>query len=276
MKRRITLAAAVAATALVLAACGSSSDNDHDMSSMNGDNDMPGMTMGHDDGLSATKDGYTLEVKHGPMAGMPMPVSFAILKDGRAVTGFDTEQTKKAHFYLIRSDLSGFQHLHPTMAADGTWSAQPSMLAPGDYRLYVQVVPAGAKEPVVLSRAATIAGESMPEALPPASITTTADEFTLTLSGQPTNGKELEVTITKDGKPVTNLEPYLETYAHVTAFREGNLAFAHLHPLNTVKGLGGPKLRFMVEIGETGTYRLFIQFMTGGVLHTAAVTTTVS
>jgi hypothetical protein len=265
MKRRITLAAALAATALVLAACGSSSGNHHDM---------PGMAMSHDNGLSATKDGYTLEVKHGPMTGMP--VSFAILKDGKPVTSFETEQTKQAHFYLIRSDLSGFQHLHPTMAVDGAWSAQPAELSPGDYRLYVQVTPAGTTEPIVLSRAATVAGSTSSQALPSASTTTTVDGYTLALSGQPTNGKELQVNVTKDGKPVTDLQPYLETYAHVTAFRQGNLAFAHLHPLNRVKGPGGPKLRFMVEIEETGTYRLFIQFMTGGVLHTASVTTTVA
>lgn len=273
MKRRITLAAGLAATALLLAACGTSSN--HDMSAMNHDSDqMPSMS--HDSGLSATKDGYTLDVKHGPMAGMSAPITFAVLKDGRAVTSFETEQTKKAHFYLIRADLSGFQHLHPTMAADGIWSAQPSELAPGSYRLYVQVVPTGMKEPIVLSTASAISGAASPEDLPAPSTTATVDGYTVTLSGQPTTGKELEVTVTKDGKPVADLEPYLETYAHVTAFRKGNLAFAHLHPLNTVKGLGGPTLRFMVEIEETGTYRLFIQFMTDGVLHTAAVTTTVA
>lgn len=276
MKRRITLAAGIAAAALLLAACGSS--NDHDMADMghgSGD-DMPGMNMNHDDGLSPTRDGYTLELTSGLHAGMAMPVTFAIVKDGRTVTSFETEQTKKAHFYLVRSDLSGFQHLHPTMAPNGTWTARPKAVSPGDYRLYVQVVPSGVAEPIVLSRTLSVAGTATAEALPAVATTTMTDGYLLTLSGQPTNGKDLEVTVTRAGKPVTDLEPYLGTYAHVTAFRKDTLAFAHLHPLNTVKGKGGPTLRFMVEIEQAGTYRLFIQFMTGGVLHTAAVTTTVS
>ena len=64
MKRRITLAAGLAATTLALAAC--SNSNDHDTSAMNhgSGQGMPGMN--HDNGLSATKDGFTLVVKHGP------------------------------------------------------------------------------------------------------------------------------------------------------------------------------------------------------------------
>ncbi|HZE01023.1 MAG TPA: hypothetical protein VE155_04575 [Pseudonocardiaceae bacterium] len=30
--------------------------------------------------------------------------------------------------------------------------------------------------------------------------------------------------------PVTDLQPYLDTYAHLTAFHGGDLAFADLHP----------------------------------------------
>lgn len=268
MKRRTTLAAGLAAIALPLAACGTS--NDHDMSPMEHGS---GHATGH--GLSKTLAGYTLELKSGLIVGTARPITFAIVKDGKPVTSFQTEQTKKAHFYLIRSDLSGFQHLHPTMAADGTWSARPQVPTPGEYRMYVQVAPAGAAEPIVLSRPVEVPGAVAAERLPDASRTTAVDGYTLTLSGQPTSGKELSIRVTKDGRPVTDLRPYLETYAHVTAFREGNLAFAHFHPLNPVKGLGGPTLRFMVEIKETGTYRLFIQFTTGGVLHTAAVTTAV-
>lgn len=33
-------------------------------------------------------------------------------------------------FYLVRSDLTGYQHVHPTMAAGGVWTA------PGSYHVY--------------------------------------------------------------------------------------------------------------------------------------------
>ncbi|WP_239010250.1 hypothetical protein [Streptomyces sp. 769] len=40
----------------------------------------------------------------------------------------------------------------------------------------------------------------------------------------------MTVNISKDGKPVTDLQPYLATYAHLTSFHEGDQAFAHLSP----------------------------------------------
>jgi hypothetical protein len=83
----------------------------------------------------------------------------------------------------------------------------------------------------------------------------------------------LTARITKDGKPVTDLQPYLETYAHLTAFHEGDAAFAHLHPTTEVKGdQGGPELSFHAALPTAGNWRLFVQFQTGGRLHTAALT----
>ena len=33
---------------------------------------------------------------------------------------FDVEHTKRMHFIVVRRDMTGFQHLHPTQAADGS------------------------------------------------------------------------------------------------------------------------------------------------------------
>jgi len=117
---------------------------------------MGDMSMRSGTGLDATVNGYTLSVRDMPMAGMAMPLTFTITKNGKAVTAFEPEQTKLMHLYLIRSDLTGFQHLHPTMSSDGTWRATPSTFAAGRYRAYVQFVPHAAAEAskgaIVLSR----------------------------------------------------------------------------------------------------------------------------
>jgi hypothetical protein len=43
--------------------------------------------------------------------------------------------------------------------------------------------------------------------------------------------------------PVTDLQPYPDTYAHVIASHAGRFPFAHLHPSGTVNGdHGGPRL----------------------------------
>ena len=40
------------------------------------------------------------------------------------------------HLILARRDLTGFQHLHPELGADGTWSADVELDAAGSYRLF--------------------------------------------------------------------------------------------------------------------------------------------
>lgn len=163
------------------------------------------------------------------------------------------------------------------MAADGTWSVKVTAVDPGKYRVHTQILPGTETDPIVLSVPVAVPGEAKSQPLPPASKSTNIDGCTVSLDGQPTNGGELTLSFIKGGKPVTDLQPYLETYAHVTAFHEGDMAFAHLHPSNEVSGSGGgTDLGFMVDVPEPGTYRLFIRFMTGGKLHTASITTTVS
>ncbi|MET9644828.1 hypothetical protein [Streptomyces syringium] len=74
--------------------------------------------------------------------------------------------------------------------------------------------------------------------------------------------------VSKDGKPVTGLQPYLEAYAHLAAFHEGEGA-AHLQPETKVDGDGRPDLPFHAQLDWPGNWRLFLQFQTGGKLHTA-------
>jgi len=237
------------------------------------------MSMPTGNGLSATVNGYTLTVKQTPMTGMSMPITLAVSKNGEPVTAFDPEQTKLMHLYLIRSDLSGFQHLHPTMSSDGTWRATPSTLIAGSYRAYVQFVPhADAKAgALVLSRTFTVPGAASSAPIPAPSNRAAVDGYTVTVAGTAKAGTEtpLTITINKNGVAVTDLQPYLDTYAHVTAIRAGDLAFAHLHPTGTAAtGSGGPTLTVHADLPEPGEYRTFIQFQTAGVLHTAALTIT--
>lgn len=297
-RTRILFAGLGAATLAVLTACGNSSthpsgNNSTAMPGMGGStagmpmsasptgtdtSGMGGMSMPSGNGLADTVNGYALTVHSQPMTGMAMPLTFTITKVGRAVTEFDLEQTKRMHFYLIRYDLSGFQHLHPSMNAAGMWSVTPAALGAGHYRIYTQFLPhadasAGA---LVLSRPLTIDGSAAPAtALPAAGTSTTVDGYTVTLAGALKGGAEspLRITITRGAVPVTDLQPYLDTYAHVTAIHAGDLAFAHLHPDGTATMAGGgPTLMVHADLPEAGTYRVFIQFQTAGIVHTAPIT----
>ena len=297
IKRARTLALVPALAGIVLlAACGGSSSS-HSASHSSSHSSMAGMNMNSSahstdhstddgdepmymgDGLAGTDQGYTFAPAADSVA-TPGFVFRILGPDGKPVTGFAPEQTKLMHFYLIRSDLSGFQHVHPTMAADGTWTAPTKAAGPGTYRVYAQFIAKGsdgAAVPLVLSEQVTSAGLAPDRPVPAAAPSTTVDGYTVTVdSSQLTAGTAmpLKVSISKDGKPVTDLEPYLATYAHLSGFHAGDLAMAHLHPQGGVAttATGGPDLTFEATLPETGQWRMYLQFQTGGTLHTAAVT----
>jgi hypothetical protein len=294
-RRALSAAAATAALTLALAACGSSSGKGHDsgmagmnhsaMPSPSGSGDgmasMPGMDgTSTGNGLAAAKDGYKMTSTAATLpVGKATDYRFTITgPDGKPVTDFAVDQTKRLHFYAVRSDLTGFQHVHPAMAGDGTWTAPLAALQPGTWRLYASFTPdsgAGKGKDFVLSRTAKVSGMAMASPLPKPSGTATVDGYTVAVKGDPMAGMahQLTATVTKDGKPVTDLQPYLDTYAHLTAFHQGDLAFAHLHPETKVDGdHGGPTLTFHAEFAQSGDWRLFLQFQTGGKLHTASLT----
>jgi hypothetical protein len=298
-RRTLTAAGVAAGLALALAACGSSdgsssmpgvdhgampsstgampsaSGSAHEDSTMPG---MPGMVGGT--GLSDTQDGYRLTSTDTTLAaGKKAAYRFTVTgPDGMPVTAFAVDQTKRLHFYAIRSDLTGFQHLHPVMATNGTWTADLGALAPGSWRMFASFTPdsgGGKGTAFVLSRTVTVPGTVTKTPLPAAASSTTVDGYTVTVKGGLMAGMEhpLTVRITKAGQPVTDLQPYLDTYAHLTAFHQGDTAFAHLHPTTMVNGdHGGPDLSFRAELPTAGSWRLFLQFQTGGQLHTAALT----
>ncbi|WP_327679232.1 hypothetical protein [Kitasatospora sp. NBC_00458] len=229
------------------------------------------------------RNGYRLTSDTGTLpAGTPAEYRFAVTApDGGRLTAYQPDQTKRMHFYAVRSDLTGFQHLHPEMAADGTWTAPLAALTAGTWRVYASFVPdagPGSGTGLVLSRTLAVPGEGADAAaaLPAATGTATVDGYTVTVEGSPVAGKagELKVTFGKDGRPVTDLQPYLETFAHLTAFRAGDQAFAHLHPEARAQdgGTGGPALTFHAEMPAAGDWRLFLQFRTGGQVHTVGLT----
>ena len=64
-------------------------------------------------------------------------LSFRVVgDDGAAITDFDVEHTKPMHLIVVRRDLTGFQHLHPRMDADGTWTTPLTLPEAGIYRAF--------------------------------------------------------------------------------------------------------------------------------------------
>ncbi|WP_086838386.1 hypothetical protein [Amycolatopsis kentuckyensis] len=238
-----------------------------------------GMTTPVDDlpgGLASSKDGYTFTPAGAtPEAGR---FSFTITgPDGRPVTGFDVEHEKKLHLIVVRRDTSGFRHVHPEMAPDGTWSVPLALAAAGSYRAFADFAPTGG-EPMTLGVDLSVAGDYRPAVHAP-SRTAQVDGYTVELAGDLTAGKTspLTLTVSRGGVPVTDLQPYLAAYGHLVALREGDLAYLHVHPDGEPgdgKTAAGPRVKFAAEVPSVGTYRLFLDFKHGDVVRTAEFTVT--
>lgn len=94
-----------------------------------------------------------------------------------------------------------------------------------------------------------MAGRYHPESLPVPARTATVDGYEARLDGglEPGKARELKLKVSKGGKPVTDLQPYLAAYGHLVALRSGDLGYLHVHP-NGEPGDGrtrpGPEISF--------------------------------
>jgi hypothetical protein len=230
-------------------------------------------------GLTVAKDGYALRLAAPTApAGSGVPVSFTVTgPDGTPVTGFDVQHEKRLHLIAVRRDQTGFQHVHPTLAADGTWSTALD-LHPGTWRLFADFKATGG-QPLTLGADLAVAGDFAPE--PPAapSRTATVDGYTVTLTGDLVAGRDarLALTVSKDGRPVTDLDPYLGAYGHLVALRDGDLAYLHVHPDGEPgdgRTTAGPEVGFHTAVPSDGRFRLHLDFQHRGVVRTASFVVT--
>jgi hypothetical protein len=230
-------------------------------------------------GLQVAQDGYRLSpLSAGLPVGRPEPFRFRIAApDGAAVTRYTTSHDRDLHLIVVRRDLTGFQHVHPELAADGTWSVPLAVPAAGQYRVFADFRPAGHAEGLTLGVDVPAAGDYRPAPLPAAARVATVDGYTVTLDGVLTPGtsSRLTLSVRKDGRPVTDLQPYLGAYGHLVALRAGDLAYLHVHPDGT-PGDGrtrpGPEVTFHAEVPSAGAYRLYLDFQHAGRVRTAAFT----
>ena len=230
-------------------------------------------------GLQVSEDGYRLLPLTGQLSTRsPQSFQFRVLgPDSTPVTAYTTSHDKDLHLIVVRRDLSGFQHLHPSRAADGTWSVPLAVAAPGQYRVFADFQPAGRPDGLTLGADVPAPGDYQPRPLPPAANTATVDGYTVTLAGvlQPGASSRLTLTVSKDGKPVTDLQPYLGAYGHLVALREGDLAYLHVHPDGNPgdgRTPAGPGITFHADVPSTGAYGLYLDFRHAGKVRTAEFT----
>ncbi|MFG2556067.1 hypothetical protein ACGFWF_39970 [Streptomyces sp. NPDC048581] len=231
-------------------------------------------------GLQMSEGGYTLDLRTPSVtAGTRSDLRFVIRDSaGRAVTAYEREHEKELHLIVASRDLGTYRHLHPTRAADGTWTIPVELPRAGGYRVFADFTPAkkGA-ENLTLGADLAASGSYRPQQLPAPNTTAKINGYEVRLDGalRPGKASELKLKVSRDGYPVTNLQPYLGAYGHLVALRSGDLAYLHVHP-GGEPGDGttkpGPQISFTATAPSNGAYRLFLDFKHEGEVHTAAFT----
>ena len=234
-------------------------------------------------GLAVSEGGMRLALDPAEVgAGRAADLRFTITgADGRPVRDFEVEHEKRMHFIVVRRDLTGFQHLHPSLGADGAWRTQLTVPQPGSYRVFADFKSQGTNH--TLASDLAVDGRVNWQPLPAAtSVARSAHGYDVQLNGTTSSRagreQELRFTVRRDGRPVS-VEPYLGAGGHLVALRAGDLAYLHVHPTADGDGshgghseMAGAAVAFMTQFPSAGRYRLFLQFKHQGRVHTAAFT----
>lgn len=227
-----------------------------------------------------TSDRYTVDVvPGGPLrAGVPVTLSFQVRDPaGFAARDLDVVHEKLLHLIVVSQDLARFDHVHPEPGPEGRFTLRHTFPAPGRYVLFHDFTPRSSGLQVVPVELVVEGNEAPPVPL-------VVDDrrpkrvagFDVALAHGPlVPGAECTMTFTlsRGGKPVTDLEPFLGAAGHLVMISEDRGSYVHSHPLAVT---AGPSIEFRTRFDRTGTYRAWGQFQHRGRVITVPFTVEVS
>jgi hypothetical protein len=84
---------------------------------------------------------------------------------------------------------------------------------------------------------------------------------------------KLRYDLSANGKPVTDLEPYLAAWGHTLVLSEDAEEYVHAHPIeylptDVAEPHGGPSVTFDALFPKPGRYRIWTQFKRKGTVTT--------
>ncbi len=241
---------------------------------------------------AATANQYKMAFSSNPgtlEVGKAATLSFKpeIVGMANAAVPLDLHHEKKIHLIVVSKDLAWFDHIHPDYQADGSY--QIKMLGKGDkftngrghnemmfegggdYVLFADYMPTGASGQLERIPLAVSGTPYKPVTFSKEKLTSTVDGYTVTL--QPNGGKfltnnqmHIEGTVMQGGKavPAESFENYLGAKAHVVVIHSDTKEYLHVHP-----DVAAGKLDLHATFEQPGIYRGWLQFQTGGKVHTA-------
>lgn len=241
-------------------------------------------------------DDFNLRVECTPKAPKPnekIRLRFSILnpKTQEQVKYFHMTHEKLFHLFIVSQDMSEFQHIHPTLEKDGSFTIDTVLPIAGSYKIYSDFYPQDGA-PQVLQQNIATAGHAndllagLPRLKPDTLLSRTVDgikiELTLEpqdiIAGQPVALK-YHLTDAQSGQPVRDLVPYLGAWGHTLILSEDQSDYVHSHPEEVLpdtpdksKLRGGPDATFNAFFPKPGNYRIWTQFQRGETLTTVSFT----
>ncbi|HKV94089.1 MAG TPA: hypothetical protein VJW20_16185 [Candidatus Angelobacter sp.] len=227
------------------------------------------------------------------------------------------------HLFVVRMpDMKAFWHLHPDQVQTGDFAVNLPIMPEGQYKLYADIVHhTGFPETHVATiNLPALAGETMTgdnagsaELVPTDKVAQLSDGYRMVWERDVPTGPNGERRVLpklkanqpywfrfrvedKDGKPATDLEPYMGMAGHAVFISTDGSVFAHVHPAGSVSmaavnlaegessnigmekmagmdhSSSGAEVSFPYGFPKPGEYRIFVQVKRAGKVETAEFT----
>ena len=207
---------------------------------------------------------------------------------GQPVKDYLVTHDKLFHLFIVSRDLSVYQHIHPELDADGSFSVATVLPAPGTYKVHADFFPRSGRPQIIHREIATVGAEAasstaLPVMTPDANVVKAVDgmKVKLDLSASPRAGNVVylnyHLTDAGTSEPVRDLQPYLGAWGHTLILNADQSQYLHSHPTGMIAETadrstlrGGPEVTFMVIFPAAGDYRIWTQFQRGGKVSTVS------
>lgn len=207
---------------------------------------------------------------------------FTPMHDGSLLHDLAIVHEHPMHLIVVSQDLRFFDHVHPVPQPDGSLLLDYTFPHTGSFLLFADITPRGQRSqvfrlPVVIgqpSPASTLGlqdaspAESLTDAIPATSIdndpTITVEMATMPRALTAGPHCQLVFRLTRNGQPLTDLEPYLGAMGHCVIISDDTQTYLHCHPEQlwtpTASSRGGPDVVFHGQFPRPGRYKLWAQF----------------
>ncbi len=220
-------------------------------------------------GHAAAKTKLDVRADGEPEAGVPATLRMSIQgKDGRPVKDFKEAHEAMVHLIIVRAGLDQFAHVHPKVdATSGELTVQHTFPVGGTYHMFADFQDQGGAAGLAVGEL-KVAGDApaAPALVPDAPGTVAGDGLTAQISVDGVKagaeGTVCFVLSTPDGKPASNLEPYMGAMGHLNIVSADATQSIHSHPSD---GDGEKnKVTFIAHFHTAGLYKGWGQFKRNG------------